>query len=313
MGAAAAGAAAGAAGAAPTTVAGGLHQGLVSGAGIGPSGTAAGAAGGVTAGSSQAAANAAGSATGNTVGASTGAATTAATKVVEKAVESGVVSKVGEVLLDNAGRIIGTSAAVIAAIAEDSGDDSNTQPVGDPASGEFWDGFVDDWMGKNGKSAKDMYAEDDAFIKSKVEPAVGEYQAVLSELANQARTGTGNYKPITYGMGDFRSSFVPKSGLRVASDLKNYGKDTLTSELALTDVMQPNKGNLSYLDKLTELAKYDRNFNLSKWAAENGFNLDQQEIDNANADRGTWLDAVTDILKVGNASQDVWDKLFDKD
>jgi len=234
-----------------------------------------------------------------------------APQILEKAIAAGTLSKAGDFILDNAGRIIGTTATVIAAIANDNNSDSGSgedvTPY-DPTSSDYWNEFVDEWM-----DAKGMYLEDDAFKKSEVEPAVGEYQSVLADLANQANTGTGNYAPITFGMGDFRSSFVPKSGFRTAQDIGNYAKDKLTSSLALTDVMQPNKGNRDYLSDLMDLARYDRGFNLSQWAAENNLNLDQQRVDYETSDKGTWLDAVKDILQVGDTSQDIWDKLFDKD
>jgi len=67
------------------------------------------------------------------------------------------------------------------------------------------------------------------------------------------------------------------------------------------------------LSDLMDLARYDRGFNLSQWAAENSLNLDQQRVDYKTSDKGTWLDAVKDILQVGDTSQDIWDKLFDKD
>jgi hypothetical protein len=236
-----------------------------------------GAAGGVTAGSANAAANAAASAAGGSVtapalgggaaaagGAGAAGAGLSALEAAGGIDAAGVASGgAGLTALEAAG---GVDAAAAAAAAGGAGTAANNIPwgpivaggtaiaaglsdAGDSGGGgsgssgplditslDFWNGFVDEWVG-----AKDKILEDDAFRKSKVEPAIGKYQQVLSDLTNQANTGTGTYKPTTFGMGDFRSSFVPKSGLMVAEDLKNYGKEDLTSELALTDVMQPNK------------------------------------------------------------------------
>jgi len=190
---------------------------------------------------------------------------------------------------------------------------NQTQPPADPTSLEFWDSFVDEWIGKNGKSAKQQYLEDDAFKKAKVEPAIGEYQSVLSDLANQANTGTGNYTPIRFGMGNFRTSFVPKSGFLVAENLKNFAKDKLSSNLALTDVMQPNKGSLDYLNVLGNLAKWQYEMNQAKDLAEQGFNV-QTNIGMAPfEDRGSWLDAIKDVVQIGDTASDIWDKVFPED
>jgi hypothetical protein len=177
----------------------------------------------------------------------------------------------------------------------------------DPNSYDFWDSFVDEWMG-----AKDKILQDDAFRKSKVEPAIGKYQSLLSDLTNQAKTGTGTYKPTTFGMGDFRSSFVPKSGLMVAEDLKNLGKEDLTSELALTDVMQPNKGNLDYLNQLKALGLWEYEMNQQRNLAEQGFNIasDRNDIyEDINSDKGTWLDAIKDIVQIGNTVGDTFESV----
>ena len=157
----------------------------------------------------------------------------------------------------------------------------------DPLSYDFWNNFVDEWMGKNSKSAKDMYAEDDAFKKSQVEPAIGKYQAVLADLTNQAKTGTGNYTPITFGMGDFRSSFVPKSGLAVADDLRGYGKDELGASLALTDVMQPNKGGIDYLGALKAIAQWEYEMKQQRDLAEKGLSVQKDVGTFQPEDKGT--------------------------
>ena len=180
----------------------------------------------------------------------------------------------------------------------------------DPLSYDFWNNFVDEWMGKNGKSAKTMYSEDDAFKKGKVEPAIGKYQAALADLTNQAQTGTGSYTPTTFGMGNFRSSFVPKSGLMTADNLKDYAKEGLTSELALTDVMQPNKGSMDYLSALQELAKFDKEAQLRKYGIDMGYNTAIDSIQEGQEDKGSWLDIVKDVVQIGDTVGDAWSKYF---
>ena len=180
----------------------------------------------------------------------------------------------------------------------------------DPLSYDFWNNFVDEWMGKNSKSAKTMYGEDDAFKKSKVEPAIGKYQAALADLTNQAQTGTGTFTPTTFGMGDFRSSFVPKSGHLTADKLKDYAKENLTSSLALTDVMQPNKGSMDYLDQLKALAMFDKEAQLKKYGIDMGYNTAIDSIQEGNEDKGSWLDIVKDVVQIGDTVGDAWTKYF---
>jgi len=180
----------------------------------------------------------------------------------------------------------------------------------DPLSYDFWNNFVDEWMGKNGKSAKTMYSEDDAFKKGKVEPAIGKYQAALADLTNQAQTGTGSYTPTTFGMGNFRSSFVPKSGLMTADNLKDYAKEGLTSELALTDVMQPNKGSMDYLTALQALAQFDKQAQLQKYGIDMGYNTAIDSIQEGQEDKGSWLDIVKDVVQIGDTVGDAWSKYF---
>ena len=180
----------------------------------------------------------------------------------------------------------------------------------DPLSYDFWNNFVDEWMGKNGKSAKTMYGEDDAFKKAQVEPAVGKYQAALADLTNQAQTGTGTFTPTTFGMGNFRSSFVPKSGHLTADKLKDYAKEGLTSELALTDVMQPNKGSMDYLTALQALAEFDKKSQLQKYGIDMGYNTALDSMKEGNEDKGSWLDVISDVMKVGDTFADTYKKLF---
>ena len=194
--------------------------------------------------------------------------------------------------------------------AGDSGGTGGSVANNDPLSYDFWNNFVDEWMGKNSKSAKDMYAEDDAFKKSKVEPAIGKYQAALEDLVNQAQTGTGTYKPTTFGMGDFRTSFVPKSSLITADNLKDYAKEGLTSELALTDVMQPNKGSMDYLTKLQALAEFDRQAQLKKYGIDMGYNTALDSIKEGQEDKGSWLDVIKDVVQIGDTVGDAWQKYF---
>ena len=180
----------------------------------------------------------------------------------------------------------------------------------DPLSYDFWNNFVDEWMGKNGKSAKTMYSEDDAFKKSKVEPAIGKYQAALADLTNQAQTGTGTFTPTTFGMGNFRSSFVPKSGHLTADKLKDYAKEGLTSELALTDVMQPNKGSMDYLTALQALAQFDKEAQLRKYGIDMGYNTALDSIKEGQEDKGSWLDVIKDVVQIGDTVGDAWSKYF---
>ena len=180
----------------------------------------------------------------------------------------------------------------------------------DPLSYDFWNNFVDEWMGKNGKSAKTMYGEDDAFKKAQVEPAVGKYQAMLNDLTGQAQTGTGAFTPTTFGMGNFRSSFVPKSGLMTADRLQDYGKENLTSSLALTDVMQPNKGSMDYLSALQELAQFDKEAQLRKYGIDMGYNTALDSMKEGNEDKGSWLDVIKDVVQIGDTFSDTYKKLF---
>jgi len=197
-----------------------------------------------------------------------------------------------------------------------SGADTGTGGTGgsvannDPLSYDFWNNFVDEWMGKNGKSAKTMYSEDDAFKKSKVEPAIGKYQAALADLTNQAQTGTGTFTPTTFGMGNFRSSFVPKSGHLTADKLKDYAKEGLTSELALTDVMQPNKGSMDYLTALQALAQFDKQAQLQKYGIDMGYNTAIDSIQEGQEDKGSWLDVIKDVVQIGDTVGDAWSKYF---
>jgi hypothetical protein len=203
-------------------------------------------------------------------------------------------------------KVRGGSAGGGGAMRPGSGGGTGGNVPGDPTTYSFWNSFVDEWMG-----AKDKYAEDDAFRKSKVEPAIGKYQAALSDLTNQAQTGTGNYTPVKFGMGDFRTSFVPKSGLMAAEDIKNYGKEGLTSELALTDVMQPNKGSMEYMNELKGLAQWQYEMEQRKNLAEQGFGLEGSRIEaykDANEDKGSWLDAISDIVKIGDTVGDSIDR-----
>jgi hypothetical protein len=183
------------------------------------------------------------------------------------------------------------------------GTDSATS---DPTSYDFWDSFVDEWIGKNTKSAKDMFLEDDIFRKEQVAPAIGTYRDLLSDLTTQAQTGTGVYSPVKFGMGNFRTSFVPKSNLITAEHLKGYGKEDLASSLALTDVLQPNRGAREYLTALQNIAqwKYEKDL------AEKGIDVQHAIGTHEPDDKGTWLDAIKDIVQIGDTVGDTIKKYW---
>jgi len=210
--------------------------------------------------------------------------------------------------VDSSGNIGGSTGA--SGSTGGAGETGGTVATNDPLSYDFWNNFVDEWMGKNGKSAKTMYSEDDAFKKSKVEPAIGKYQAALADLTNQAQTGTGTFTPTTFGMGNFRSSFVPKSGHLTADKLKDYAKEGLTSELALTDVMQPNKGSMDYLTALQALAQFDKQAQLQKYGIDMGYNTAIDSIQEGQEDKGSWLDVIKDVVQIGDTVGDAWSKYF---
>jgi len=198
--------------------------------------------------------------------------------------------------------------------ATDSPNTPNTPNTGgtnnDPTSYSFWDKFVDEWNGKNAKSAKELMLENDAFIKNRVGESVGNYQAQLADLTNQAKTGTGAYKPITFGMGNFRSSFVPKSGLMTANNIADYANRAMNSSLALTDVEQPNKANLDYLEKLKALAQWQYEMKQAKDLAEKGIDANIQVGTYQPDDKGTWLDAIKDFVQIGDTVGDAFSKYF---
>ena len=174
-----------------------------------------------------------------------------------------------------------------------------------PLSYDFWDSFIDEWM-----DAKDMYQQDDAFKKSQVEPAIGKYQDALSGLTDQANAGTGPFRPTTFGMGNFRSSFVPKSGHLMADRLKDYAKEGLTSSLALTDVMQPNKGNMDYLNQLQQIAMFEKEKEMQKYGIDKGYAGQIDSIKEQTSDKGSWLDIVKDVVQIGDTVGDAWNKYF---
>jgi hypothetical protein len=155
----------------------------------------------------------------------------------------------------------------------------------DPNSYDFWKDFVTEWQ-----SAKSMFAQDDAFKKEKAGDALGTYQKRL-----QGITGEAGHQPITWGMGDFSSTFMPRSG-------RNTAKELLTSELAKTDIMQPNKGQMDYLAALRDIAQNERTADnaIALKGATSG-KTEQQD------DQGTWLDAMGDILSVADSGTDLWD------
>ena len=204
----------------------------------------------------------------------------------------------------------------------DPGTGAPVNPSNDPLTYDFWDAFVNDYFGEN--SVANMFAEDDAFRKEESQTAIGNYQAALSDLTNQANTGTGAYTPTIFGMGDFRTSFVPKSGLMTADDLSNYAQQNLTSQMGLIDIMQPNRGTLDYMNQLAHLAQFDRTATdarahneaaiaAQRYAADQGVAssgiyaqsaLDQ--IDAQNEDSGSWLDAIRDISETANNVYDIW-------
>lgn len=164
--------------------------------------------------------------------------------------------------------------------------ETGTAPVASPATTsdpttlDFWSSFVKEFA-----NAKKMYQQDDAFKKAQVQPAMQKYRDRLQGVSGEAL-----HQPITWGMGDFRSTFMPKSSQGLAQSV-------LGSELAETEVMRPNAANLAYLDQLFEVAKTDRSL---------AQNLAIANIQNPR-DKGSWLDTIADIVRIGGDVSDIWE------
>jgi len=78
----------------------------------------------------------------------------------------------------------------------------------------------------------------------------------------------------------------------------------------LTDVMQPNKGSMDYLDKLKALAMFDKEAQLKKYGIDMGYNTALDSIQEGNEDKGSWLDIVKDVVQIGDTVGDAWTKYF---
>jgi hypothetical protein len=153
----------------------------------------------------------------------------------------------------------------------------------DPKGDDFWHDFVKEWQG-----AKQSLNDQQKFRQKKLQPAFDTYQQRLSGLSNEQ-----GFKPINVGIGDFSTSFMPKRSTANAQSLLN-------SELAETDIMNPEGANLSYLDRLGSIAQFQQELKNRINVA----NIGREQPD----DQGTWLDSFADIMKVGNQVGDAWER-----
>jgi hypothetical protein len=155
----------------------------------------------------------------------------------------------------------------------------------DPKSDSFWDAFVKEWQG-----AKESLQNQQKFRREQLQPAFDTYKQRLAGMSNEP-----GFKPITVGMGDFKTSFMPKRATQNAQSI-------LGSQLSEADIMDPEKANLSYLDRLQTMGQFQKQIEARIDISDKSNRLPD--------DQGTWLDAAADIMKVGSAGADIYDKLF---
>jgi hypothetical protein len=136
-----------------------------------------------------------------------------------------------------------------------------------------WNDYIDDFYGTSAdaKSAKVRAEEDAAYKKAADEKllagttaAMSPYQQQLTSTLNQAATGTGYYKPVSFGFGGKQmTSFVPKTNLNLANQTLGVGKESssigaglaeMENKLALGNM--PNAAADTYSAKLAELMKF---------------------------------------------------------
>jgi hypothetical protein len=162
---------------------------------------------------------------------------------------------------------------------------ASQEAYADPKSDDFWNQLVKEWRG-----LKDSLENQQKFRREELAPAFKNYKQRLSGLSNEP-----GFKPISVGMGNFSTSFLPK---RAASNAQSM----LNADLSQTDINDPERANLSYLDRLKEMGTFQKQI-------ENKINI--AGINNERPDdQGTWLDAIADVMKVGSAGADIYDKIW---
>jgi len=161
------------------------------------------------------------------------------------------------------------------------GNDGLTKNQLNPKSNAFWKDFVKEWQG-----AKESLEAQQQYRQEQLEPAFETYKNRLSGLSSEA-----GFRPINVGMGDFSTSFLPKRSSENAERI-------LRGELSRTDIMDPERANLSYLDRLLGVAQFQQDLKSKR---------QQRELPE---DQGTWLDAASDTLGLASQASDFIDKIF---
>jgi len=140
-----------------------------------------------------------------------------------------------------------------------------TQPTAEKL---FFD-FIDDFYGTGDKkSVQERTTEDTDYLNNLSKQyvtdsgnAVSGYQGLLSDILNQANTGTGYYTPISFGFGGKKmASFVPKANRSTVDQILNVGQQEAGVNQGLVDLgyneaktTTPNEAANSYSKSLGDL------------------------------------------------------------
>jgi hypothetical protein len=141
-----------------------------------------------------------------------------------------------------------------------------TQPTAEKL---FFD-FIDDFYGTgtSGKSTQERITEDTDYLNNLSKQyaadsknAVSGYQSLLSDVLNQANTGTGYYTPVSFGFGGKKmASFVPKANRETVDQILSTGLTQAGVNQGLVDLgyneaktTTPNEAANSYSKSLGDL------------------------------------------------------------
>lgn len=197
------------------------------------------------------------------------------------------------------------------------------------AKADPWDDFLNKYYGIDPSgtdpgqpSLYDRVLADVTFKQDEANEFLTQMQNITNETVGGLQSYQNYLKQQVQNAPTFNASFGPNAPMQsftlpstnaAASSYADMVKDIsvaqekpATLKLGMADLLSPEKGHLDYMKNHQDFIKWLKEFGLKEYAAEQGIDLKQQEIDKAADQSDSWMSFIDNIIGIGKGATDLW-------